>query len=238
MLPGAKKIELFARNNNLRPGWLSLGNQLGENYVAWKNVISCDGCGQELVAGRRRYKSKVQANFDLCEGCFKQSGSQPEGFYLIENATEDDILHEYHKCNGCSAEPIWGIRFKCSTCEDVDLCELCFDSRLRALNEGKGQVQCHEHAFECVELPLLADGLAAHSAYKCVSCYMKPIIGACFLCADCPHFSLCQNCYFTTPYHLLKVRGHAPEHRIEVAVEPREATKRAVKCNGCGEYPI
>ena len=29
LMPGAKKIELFARNNNLRPGWLSLGNQLG-----------------------------------------------------------------------------------------------------------------------------------------------------------------------------------------------------------------
>jgi N6-adenosine-specific RNA methylase IME4 len=26
MIPEARKIELFARNNNLRPGWLSLGN--------------------------------------------------------------------------------------------------------------------------------------------------------------------------------------------------------------------
>ena len=42
LVPGAKKIELFARNNNLRKGWLSLGNQLGENYVNWKNVVSCD----------------------------------------------------------------------------------------------------------------------------------------------------------------------------------------------------
>jgi len=24
LVPGAKKIELFARNNNLRPGWLRL----------------------------------------------------------------------------------------------------------------------------------------------------------------------------------------------------------------------
>ena len=31
-MPGAKKIELFARNNNLRSGWFSLGNQLGEVF--------------------------------------------------------------------------------------------------------------------------------------------------------------------------------------------------------------
>ena len=53
---------------------------------------------------------------------------------MIENATDEDILHEYHKCNMCGAEPIWGIRFKCSKCEDVDLCEICFDSRLKRLN--------------------------------------------------------------------------------------------------------
>ena len=32
MMPGSKKVEVFARNNNLREGWLSLGNQLGEVF--------------------------------------------------------------------------------------------------------------------------------------------------------------------------------------------------------------
>lgn len=32
MMPGSKKIEVFARNNNLRGGWLSLGNQIGEVF--------------------------------------------------------------------------------------------------------------------------------------------------------------------------------------------------------------
>jgi len=35
LIPGANKVELFARNNNLKQGWLSLGNQLGENYQNW-----------------------------------------------------------------------------------------------------------------------------------------------------------------------------------------------------------
>ena len=41
-MPTANKIELFARNNNLRPGWLSLGNQLGEKYLKDLNPIFCN----------------------------------------------------------------------------------------------------------------------------------------------------------------------------------------------------
>lgn len=35
MMPGSKKIELFSRNHNLRPGWFSLGNQLGDLFEKW-----------------------------------------------------------------------------------------------------------------------------------------------------------------------------------------------------------
>ena len=47
---------------------------------------------------------------------------------------------------------------------------------------------CATHDFDCIEVPILANGLAAHNEYKCVSCYMRPIIGGCFVCADCNHF--------------------------------------------------
>lgn len=46
MMPTANKIELFARNNNLRPGWLSLGNQLGEKYLKDVKPIFCKICEQ------------------------------------------------------------------------------------------------------------------------------------------------------------------------------------------------
>jgi len=35
IMPGSKKIEIFGRNNNLRPGWFTVGNQLGETYEKW-----------------------------------------------------------------------------------------------------------------------------------------------------------------------------------------------------------
>ena len=246
-MPTANKIELFARNNNLRSGWLSLGNQLGENYINHKLAVFCEKCKDEIELGSKRYKSKFKANIDLCNKCI--SKKETDEFYALENTQDDDILHEYLKCNECGCEPICGPRFKCNSCDDVDICEQCFDSRLLKLHlkkkskkgdilELKG-IPCSDHDFECIEVPILANGLAAHNEYKCVSCYMRPIIGGCFICADCNHFSLCQNCYFTRNFQNLKVRGHNHEtHRIELIVEPRRQIRKYVKCHGCQMMPI
>ncbi len=87
-MPASKKIELFARNNNLRDGWLSLGNQLGETYQAWKNIITCDNCNNFISIGIKRYKSKINANYDICENCYK------ENFI-----SEDSMLHNHNSKN-------------------------------------------------------------------------------------------------------------------------------------------
>ena len=31
--PGGRKIEIFGRSHNTRPGWLTLGNQLGADQI-------------------------------------------------------------------------------------------------------------------------------------------------------------------------------------------------------------
>ena len=69
-------------------------------------------------------------NKDICEPCFKKHKHKEADFFILENSNDEDILHEYLKCNECHAEPIWGPRFKCKCCEDVDICEGCFDTRL------------------------------------------------------------------------------------------------------------
>lgn len=55
MLPGSRKIELFARNHNIRKGWLSLGNELGEYYDWDHDLINCDNCKQPIKIGTTRY---------------------------------------------------------------------------------------------------------------------------------------------------------------------------------------
>jgi mRNA (2'-O-methyladenosine-N6-)-methyltransferase len=71
MKPGAKKLEIFARNHNLREGWLSLGNQLGENYKKFENNIDCDICHNLIPKGKKCYRSKYQSESHHCKPCLK-----------------------------------------------------------------------------------------------------------------------------------------------------------------------
>ena len=69
MFKGGRKIEIFARNHNLRFGIFSVGNQLGESYDKWLLKLECDECGEILKIGEKRYKSKHKPNYDLCPTC-------------------------------------------------------------------------------------------------------------------------------------------------------------------------
>ena len=84
-MPGSKKIELFARNNNLRVGWFSLGNQLGEIYDKWISHIECNECSDKIYTGIKRYKSKTTPNYDVCGKCFDEKGKNCIEFFEIQN---------------------------------------------------------------------------------------------------------------------------------------------------------
>lgn len=92
-------MEVFARNNNLRTGWFSLGNQLGEAYDKWFLTVSCNACGIQLKSGLTRYKAKYLINYDLCGECIQKH--DVEDFFELENKADEDILHFYQKCNRC-----------------------------------------------------------------------------------------------------------------------------------------
>jgi mRNA (2'-O-methyladenosine-N6-)-methyltransferase len=40
MCPGGKKIELFGRPHNCKPGWITLGNQLPGVYIKDKEIVT------------------------------------------------------------------------------------------------------------------------------------------------------------------------------------------------------
>lgn len=39
LCPSGRKLELFGRKHNTRPGWMTLGNQLGDSQVAEQAVF-------------------------------------------------------------------------------------------------------------------------------------------------------------------------------------------------------
>lgn len=127
MMPGTKKIEIFARNHNMRDGWLSVGNQLGE--PAARVPIACRVCVKEFTRGQLRYKLRRKPGVSICEECVQE-------YMLSRNLTEEDfyelsvgesVSHYYHTCGLCGVNPIPGVRFTCAECDMKDFCEACYD---------------------------------------------------------------------------------------------------------------
>lgn len=189
MMPNSRKIEVFARNNNLRKGWLSLGNQIGEVFEKWKNHMMCDKCRKEIPEGKVRFKSRKARNFDVCEDCIESvlsdRGETGLDYFRLENKSQQNVLHHFHKCDRCGVEPIWATRFQCLRCENLDYCENCYDEIIES------KTGCFSHIFQAVEIPQAGFGLPVHENKRCASCFQKPILGPCFLCASCSHLVLC-----------------------------------------------
>lgn len=239
MMPGARKIELFARNNNLRRGWLSVGNHLGFNYDYVKDHVACDACSQSIAVGRPRFKSELVPNRDLCEPCLERAAEPRDAFMRLDNTVDRMVFHANYICDRCAMNPICGIRFSCCVC-DFDLCEGCYDwtmarwaearqagSGLAALAQlGRDTVwpaaaacceEPHEptHAFVPYEESDVAGGLPKHHA-RCAACLDFPIIGYRFFCTQCPAVSLCQKCFFRSK----APRDHASDHAMALLDRP------------------
>jgi len=230
MFPGARKIELFGRNHNIRKTWLTLGNQLGEYYDWDHDVIQCDRCARVIKIGNKRYKSKTIPNKDICGNCFKESGENEEDYFKLENNIDEMVFHEYYECNGCKTRPLWGIRFTCLDCPDFDLCEACYDKKI--VPEELKQIHTLSHRFKAVEFPQLAGGLTVHR-YRCAGCETYPIIGPRFRCRNCQKTNFCQKCFFNKK----EPRSHSYNHDFDLFLEP-QGSHLWVRCDACGKKPI
>ena len=101
--------------------------------VHW--FVSCDGCHSYPIYGKR-FKCETCENFDYCEKCYeKEKQNHKHSFknikapYLLlkpkNNSLNEKPVHKGVKCNKCGMRNIVGCRFKCTVCNDFDLCEKC-----------------------------------------------------------------------------------------------------------------
>ncbi|UZO02468.1 uncharacterized protein OCT59_020948 [Rhizophagus irregularis] len=106
----------------------------------------------------------------------------------IRGASSESILHYGVRCDCCNYT-IRGMRWKCTSCKDYDLCQIC---------KNKSHIHHHpdDHVFKLMphsDTSNRAPQSALHLGIVC-NCCNKTIHGMRWKCAFCEDYNLCQNC--------------------------------------------
>ena len=107
--------------------------------------IQCNECKKNNITGIR-YKCKECKDFNLCEECYKNKSDQhkhknfeqiTKSVYIpiqknVERKSmkyhQRGIMHKGIQCSNCGMLPLLGFRYKCTICDNYNLCENCQDS--------------------------------------------------------------------------------------------------------------
>ena len=142
------------------------------------------------------------------------TSQQPSG-HLNTGVIGNTALHSSVSCDHCGQKDFPGIRYKCSTCPDYDLCETCITHVEKSL--------LHPHMFIRIPRPLrisaaLPPFLSSRSDWihhvPCAGCSAQNIVGYRYFCTVCGE-SLCEACeqcaLHNASHTLLKMRP-PPNH--------------------------
>jgi len=122
---------------------------------------------------------------------------------------QSEVVHNAI-CDGCDSQ-IRGIRYKCTTCPDYDLCQNCLHKGIHSEHDKVEILRPARHGCPMRSRPDFPHGPVAHNAI-CDACESQ-IRGIRYKCLSCPDFDLCEKCY--------AIKGvHNPEHKFDTITRP------------------
>ena len=134
------------------------------------------------------------ANTSTVRNVFDSNSThQTNSFSLNRNVLHDDI-----SCDGCGKIPIVGIRYKCSTCANYDLCSVCMDKYdYESFVETTHPIG---HIFYRIakqipvnRAPAFSNRSILNHHVPCDGCKVSEIIGYRYFCTICTT-SFCELC--------------------------------------------
>lgn len=122
--------------------------------------IICDACNRDEFR-EYRYKCLICTEYDLCGSCFEKKActfnhqlnhpmvrfETPDELFGMKFKESEinleyfkqmfkDTLHTGFQCDGCLMNPLKGLRFKCDTCHEFDLCLKCYENKVNAMKHS------------------------------------------------------------------------------------------------------
>lgn len=147
-------------------------------------------------------------------------------------------MHTGIFCDGCLGNgPLMGVRYRCSTCPDYDLCAACMDLHDQVntpLPNGNKHPRDHYFLRICRDIGTQPSAAFAnrsqwiHQNISCAECNVPNIVGYRYFCTVCA-VSFCETCEQKgLPWSISQ--NHSLEHNLLKMVPPqpkRESGKPA-----------
>lgn len=139
--------------------------------------------------------------------------------FSFSSASVKNVIHNNIVCDGCNMSPLVGIRYKCSVCNDFDLCSSCvaFHDQTHPMiqiNEPKTVVAASTPLKQIIHTNIICDG-----------CSMSPLVGVRHKCSVCNDFDLCSSCVVshdrTHPMIQINEPQNVPNARVTQKMEVR-----------------
>ena len=222
--------------------WRMPENHRWSSDTVLHHDVICDNCHMQPIKGVR-YKCESCEDFDLCQEC-RATTRHNHRFVQITQTTvdQDAVVHTGIWCDNCSINPIKGVRYKCESCDDFDLCQDCFASTH------------HRHAFfritqttvdqdvvdqDVVDQDVVDQDVVVHTGIWCEGCHQNPIEGVRYkhLRFD---FDLCSDCWEIRSRDYIESNWQRiTEPSVDVDMVSRESlVHTGYWCNGCHQEPI